>query len=150
MKLSFPLLLSNWLSCTCKFALEKNINVDFNKREWWLKFGPIEYVDWVLSFFSSHPKWDSPTPLPAGERAPPPLWFRGGGTHTLAGGRGGGSVPIPTRGQTLWNSRYICTLWFNTFLQRRYILLIAWLVVFVCCIVMTIFYTLSWGEYFIT
>lgn len=31
------------------------------------------------------------------------------------------------------------------FIFITYILLVAWLLVFVCCIVMTIFYTLSWG-----
>jgi hypothetical protein len=52
--------------------------------------------------FSSRRNWDSPNPSPAGECAPPPLWFRGEGT--LAGERGGGRVPIPTRGHTLWYS----------------------------------------------
>jgi hypothetical protein len=33
-------------------------------------------------------------------RAPPPFWFRGRGT--LAGERGGGRVPVPTRRHTLW------------------------------------------------
>ncbi len=36
-----------------------------------------------------------PTPSPS---VPSPLWFRG----TLACGRAGGGVPIPTRGHTLW------------------------------------------------
>ncbi len=36
---------------------------------------------------------------------PPPLWFLGG-THSLAG-EGVGVQNIPTRGQTLWYSRYI-------------------------------------------
>jgi hypothetical protein len=36
-----------------------------------------------------------------------PLWFWG--RDTLAFGRGGGGVPIPTRGQTLLYSRYVCT-----------------------------------------
>ena len=31
----------------------------------------------------------------------------------------------------------------------RYILLLAWLVVLTCCIVMTTFYTLSWGRYMV-
>ncbi len=65
----------------------------------------------MLGFFSSRPNWDSPTPLPAGVCAPPPFGSRGGGggTHSLAGeGKGG---PNSTRGQTLWYSRYICTLW---------------------------------------
>ncbi len=37
----------------------------------------------MVSFFSSRRNWDSPNPSPAGECAPP-LWFRGGGTHSLA------------------------------------------------------------------
>ncbi len=47
-------------------------------------------VDRVLSFFSSRRNWDSPTPSPAGECAPPPLGKRrwGGpnsdeGTYTV-------------------------------------------------------------------
>ncbi len=32
---------------------------------------------------------------------------------TFAGERGGGRVPIPTRGHTLWYSIYLCTLWFR-------------------------------------
>ncbi len=43
-------------------------------------------------------------------RVCPPLWTGGGGVHTHACGRGSGGVPIPTRGPTLWYSRYICTL----------------------------------------
>ncbi len=64
-------------------------------------------VDRVLSFFSSRRNWDSPNPSPAGECASPVLW---GGAHSLARG-GGGRVPIPTRGHTLWYSLYIRTLW---------------------------------------
>jgi len=37
-------------------------------------------VDRVLSFFSSRPNLDSPTPLPAGECVTPPRF--GGGEHT--------------------------------------------------------------------
>ncbi len=44
----------------------------------------------VLSFFSSRRNWDSPTPHPFGGRG------------TLAGERGVGRVPIPTRGHKLW------------------------------------------------
>jgi hypothetical protein len=53
-----------------------------------------------------------PTPLPAGEcvPSPPPLGFRGEG-HTRLRERVGLGVPIRTRGQTLWYSRYVCTLW---------------------------------------
>ncbi len=44
-----------------------------------------------------------PAPSPA-SKCCPPLWFQGGGTHSLAGsGRG---KPIRTKGQTLWYSRY--------------------------------------------
>ncbi len=49
----------------------------------------------VLSFFSSRWNWDSPTPSLAEECALPPL-VPGGGAHSL--GRGGGGVPIQTRG----------------------------------------------------
>jgi hypothetical protein len=41
----------------------------------------------VLSFFSSRPNWDTPTPLLAGECVHTPLWFRGG--------RGGGAEGAP-------------------------------------------------------
>ncbi len=44
----------------------------------------------MLSFFSSHWNWDSPTPSPPGECAPPPL-VRGGGANSLAGDGLGGS-----------------------------------------------------------
>ncbi len=38
----------------------------------------------MLCFFSSLWNWDSPNPSPAREYAtPPPLWFRGEGTHTV-------------------------------------------------------------------
>jgi hypothetical protein len=43
----------------------------------------------VLSFFFSRQNWDSPTPSPAGECAPPP--WSGGGAHSLAGEGVGGS-----------------------------------------------------------
>ncbi len=49
--------------------------------------------------FSSRRNWDSPNPSPAGECAPPP--FGSGGMDTLAGERGGGGVPIQTRGHPL-------------------------------------------------
>ncbi len=47
-------------------------------------------------------------PSPARECALPP--FGSGGRGTLAAERGGGRVPIPTRGHTLWYSLYVCTL----------------------------------------
>ncbi len=70
----------------------------------------------VLGFFSSRPNWDSPTHSPPAWRVCPPLRVRaphpfgsGGGGHT--GWRESGGVPIPTREQTLWYSRYKCSLW---------------------------------------
>jgi hypothetical protein len=50
----------------------------------------------------------SPTPHPQAIISPLP--FGSGGRGTLAGERGGGRVPIPTRGRTLWYSVNICTL----------------------------------------
>ncbi len=47
------------------------------------------------------------TPPPPGVPSPP-LWS--GGEGTLAGGKGVGGVPIPTRGHTLWCSVYVSTL----------------------------------------
>jgi len=38
-----------------------------------------------------------------------PLLWLGRGVHTRL--RGGWGFPIPMRGQTLWYSRYICTMW---------------------------------------
>jgi hypothetical protein len=59
-------------------------------------------VNRVLTFVSSRPNWDSPTPSPAGESFPPPLvQSGGGGVHTRWEEGGGGGVPIPARGQTL-------------------------------------------------
>ncbi len=40
-------------------------------------------VDRVLSFFSSRPSWDSPTPSPAGECVPLPPLVPGGAHHLL-------------------------------------------------------------------
>ncbi len=62
----------------------------------------------LLSLFSSRRNWDLPTPHPQ-MSVPPP--FGSGGRGTLAGDRGAGRVPVPTRGHTLWYSIYICTLW---------------------------------------
>jgi hypothetical protein len=52
-----------------------------------------------------------PQPLNRRPVSPPP--FGSGGRGTLAGERGGGRVPIPMRGHTLWYSVNICTLWSN-------------------------------------
>ncbi len=63
----------------------------------------VQYrVDRVLGFFSSRPKRNTPPPS-EGECVHPLLVP--GGTHSLAG-EGGRGVPIRTRGQTLWYSRY--------------------------------------------
>ncbi len=59
-------------------------------------------------FLQSSNWFPPPTPSHAGECVP--LLVPGG--DTLACGKGNGGVPIPTRGQTLWHSRYICTLWY--------------------------------------
>ncbi len=50
-------------------------------------------VDRVLSFFSSRPNWDSPTPSHAGEGGPPHFGSGGGGGggHTRLRERGWGS-----------------------------------------------------------
>jgi hypothetical protein len=56
----------------------------------------------VPSFFSSRRNWDYPNPSPAGECAPPPLWYRGR-AHSLAS-EGGGDIC------TLWYSVYIIIL----------------------------------------
>jgi hypothetical protein len=70
--------------------------------------GPFDHrVDRVLSFFSCQWNWDSPHPLTR-RRVCASSLVHAGGAHSLAG-EGGGVVPIPTRGQTLWYSRYICT-----------------------------------------
>jgi hypothetical protein len=79
----------------------------------------------VLSFFSSRRNRDSPNPSHAGECSPSPL-VRWGGAHSLATGeRGGGRVPIPTRGHTLWYTINIyvlcgvhCTVGFGDFQQN--------------------------------
>ncbi len=69
--------------------------------------GLTNRVDRVLSFFSSRPNWDPH--ILTRRRVCPPLPLVGGG-----GSREGvGGVPIRTRGQTLWYSRYICTLCHN-------------------------------------
>jgi hypothetical protein len=46
----------------------------------------------------------------------PLLWFRGGG-YTLAAGEGVGGVPIQTRGQTLWYSRYLPVVYMQSSLE---------------------------------
>jgi hypothetical protein len=59
----------------------------------------------VLGFLSSSPNWD---PLTRRRVCPPSLVHWG---DTLACGRGCRGVPIRTRGQTLWYSRYtLCVL----------------------------------------
>ncbi len=70
-----------------------------------LLVGSKDWKEHRVSFFSSRRNWDSPNPSPAGECAPRPLGS--GGRGTLAGERGVGRVPIPTRGHRLWYSLYI-------------------------------------------
>jgi hypothetical protein len=57
--------------------------------------------------FSSRRNWDSPNPSPAGECA---RSAGSGGRGTLAGERGGGRVPIPTKGHTLCGTLFIYVL----------------------------------------
>ncbi len=66
-------------------------------------------VSRVISFFSSRRNWDSPTPHPPPASVPPPHRVPGR-RGTLACERGGGRVPVPTMGHTLWYSINICTL----------------------------------------
>ncbi len=71
----------------------------------------IRRVERVLGFFSRPPPLCPPPPplVPPPTRRrwsvhPPP--FGSGGRDTLACGRGDGGVPIRTKEQTLWYSRY--------------------------------------------
>ncbi len=71
-------------------------------------------VDRVLGLYRRQ-NWDSPTHSPAASLFPPPLVGGGGDTRLR---KRGWVVPILTRGQTMWYSRYICTLWERTFTDR--------------------------------
>jgi hypothetical protein len=65
----------------------------------------------VLGFISSLPNWDSPTPSPSGECAPPPFGS-GGGAHLLA--REGVGESQFRRGDIHCGTLYIyvlCELW---------------------------------------
>ncbi len=62
-------------------------------------YRPSHRVDRVLDFFSSRRNWDPPSPHPKASVSPPLV-----PGETLSWG-----VPIRTREQTLWYSRYICT-----------------------------------------
>ncbi len=121
------------------FMLNKNIN--FNIHVTWIGNPPILSMRRVCLFklnlfriiktlstrifdfkpqsrqsaklFSSRRNRDSPQPLNRRRECPPPLVPRGGAQ--LAGERGGGRVPIPTRGHTLWCSVNICNLCFKLF-----------------------------------
>jgi hypothetical protein len=57
----------------------------------------------VAHFFFRRRNWDPPPPSLFGSRGV-------GGTHSPAG-KGVDRVPFRTKGQTLWDSRFICTLW---------------------------------------
>ncbi len=65
-------------------------------------------LDRVLSFFSRRRIGTPPPPHQQASVPPPPLMIQRG-VHTRSRERGG-AVRIPTRGQTMWYSRYICTL----------------------------------------
>ncbi len=58
-----------------------------------------------------------PQPITGRRGLPPPLQFRGRGT--FAGERGGGRVPIPTRGHILWYSVYIYTYFVRCTLRTK-------------------------------
>ncbi len=90
-------------------------------HSWWATITLISKlahrVDGVLGLFSSSEL--GLTPSPAGEcMCSPFLWLEGGGEGRTRLRKRGGGFPIPTRGQTLWYSRYICTLWERTFTDR--------------------------------
>ncbi len=69
-------------------------------------------IDSVLCFFSSRLNWDPSPPHPQASGSTPLVPKGGGGVHKGWGklGLGHWGVPICTRGQILWYSRYICTL----------------------------------------
>jgi hypothetical protein len=69
----------------------------------------VHRVDRVLGFFSSRPDWNPFTPLTR-RRVCPPLWFRGKGKHTRLREREWGSPNSDEGTDTLWYSRYNCTL----------------------------------------
>ncbi len=87
-------------------------------RVCWFHWERIELKgDRVLGFFSS--ELGLPHPLPCRRVSPSPLvQLR---EDTVACGRGGGRVPIPTRGNTPWyfRSRYIFTLCDWGFINRK-------------------------------
>jgi hypothetical protein len=56
--------------------------------------------------------WELGPPQPLTRTRVCPPSFGSGGRGTLTGERGGGRVPIPTRGHILWYSLYVCTLCF--------------------------------------
>ncbi len=68
--------------------------------------GKKNRVGRVLSFSKVVGVGTPPTPHPQVSGAPPLTGYMGRGT--LAGERGGGRVPIPTRGHTLWYSFVHC------------------------------------------
>jgi hypothetical protein len=75
------------------------------------KYSASHRVDRVLGFSSSHPNWNKLShPLTRRRVCPSTRLAPGGDVHTRLGEMRWG-VPIPTRGKTLWYSRYVCTLW---------------------------------------
>jgi hypothetical protein len=63
----------------------------------------------VLGFFSSRPNWTLPPTHPKAIASPHPFGSEVRQNRLLERGWGGG--PNSTMGQTLWYSRYMCTLW---------------------------------------
>ncbi len=104
---------------------ERNLTKDKDDRECRLLWihDSRHRVDRVLGFFCSRPNWDSPTPSPPGECAPP--FGPGGGRrgrHTRFRERGLGESQF-RRGNnihcdTLF-SIYKCTLWFTSNIELR-------------------------------
>jgi hypothetical protein len=98
---------------TCYFTIEGTrsrhafLSINFLVVFVWASTPNPQSIGRVLSFFSSRRNWESSNPSPASEYAPPP---GSGGRGTLAGERGFGGVPIPTRGHTrMLYSLYIYT-----------------------------------------
>ncbi len=82
--------------------------------------------DRVLGFFSCRLNWNPPIPSPAGVCVPPPPLVPVGG-HTRLRERGWGFL-IQTREQTLWHSRYTCTLCTQGFSNHRLWICLCWYV----------------------
>ncbi len=112
--------------CLCRrfgWALDKQLlyRKDIYVPDSWVLRAQLENhrqnVDRVLGFFSSSPNWDSPSP--AGECVLPSFGL-GGDTNSLREMGWGGGVPIQTRGQTLWYSRYLPVIYMYALCVHRH------------------------------